>query len=149
MTLTLKLYYWKSTRCAWDLSQRREKPFMNPLSCLSNTISSGKKELRLQPDVIQICLLYICAVEKISQFFLTNFTFYLLQFICCIIRLLKKWDNLASFIIYFQSFQTIIITIFTTNICEKMSIQYMVRCWELNPRPLEHDPHPITTRPRL
>ena len=33
-----------------------------------------------------------------------------------------KWANPASFIVYFRSFQTNIITIFTTNICEKMSI---------------------------
>ena len=37
----------------------------------------------------------------------------------------KKWPNPPSFITYFRSFQANIITIFTTNICELMSIQYM------------------------
>ena len=36
----------------------------------------------------------------------------------------------ASFIAYFRSFQTNIITIFTTKICEKMSIQYTVPGFE-------------------
>ena len=42
----------------------------------------------------------------------------------------KNGPNPASFIIYFWSFQTNIITIFTTNICEKMSIQYTVPGFE-------------------
>ena len=52
-----------------------------------------------------------------------------------------------SFFVYFQSFQTYINTIFTTNQCEKCpsSIQY----WDSNPRPLEHESSPITTRPGL
>ena len=52
-----------------------------------------------------------------------------------------------SFFVYFQSFQTNINTIFTTNQCEKCpsSIQY----WDSNPRPLEHESSPITTRPGL
>ena len=36
----------------------------------------------------------------------------------------------ASFIVYFWSFQTNIITIFTTIICEQMSIQYTVLGFE-------------------
>ena len=39
---------------------------------------------------------------------------------------LKKWANPGLFFVYFWSFQTNTITIFTTNTCEKMSIQYMV-----------------------
>ena len=42
---------------------------------------------------------------------------------------LKKWANPSLFFVYFRSFQTSI-TIFTTNICEKMSIQYMVLGFE-------------------
>ena len=42
---------------------------------------------------------------------------------------LKKWANPGLFFVYFQSFQTNI-TIFTTNICEKMSIQYTVPGFE-------------------
>ena len=42
------------------------------------------------------------------------------------------------------------ITIFTTKICEKMSIQYSsIWCRDSNSRPLEHEPPPITTRPGL
>ena len=36
-----------------------------------------------------------------------------------------KWANHGLFFVYFRSFQTNN-TIFTTNICEKMSIQYPV-----------------------
>ena len=43
---------------------------------------------------------------------------------------LKKWAILCLFFIYFQSFQNNI-TIFTTNICAKMSIQYPVPGFEL------------------
>ena len=46
----------------------------------------------------------------------------------------------------FLSFQTHI-TIFTTNQCEKCPSS--IRCWDSNPRPLEHEFHPITTRPGL
>ena len=41
-----------------------------------------------------------------------------------------KLANPASFIVYFRSFQANIITIFTTNMCEKMSIQYIVPGFE-------------------
>ena len=46
----------------------------------------------------------------------------------------------------FSSFQTNI-TIFTTNICEKMSWPSSIRHWDSNPRPSEHEFPPITTRP--
>ena len=55
---------------------------------------------------------------------------------------IKKWANPGLFFFYFRSFQTNI-TIFTTNIFEKMSIQYTV------PGPLERESLPITTRPGL
>ena len=38
----------------------------------------------------------------------------------------KKWANPGLFFLYFRSFKRNIVTIFTTNICEKMSIQYTV-----------------------
>ena len=60
---------------------------------------------------------------------------------------LKNGPTPASFIIYFQSFQTNIITILTTIICEKITSS--IRCWDSNPRPLEHEPPAITTRPGL
>ena len=41
----------------------------------------------------------------------------------------KKWANHGLFFVYFWSFQTNI-TIFTTIICEKMSIQYTVPGFE-------------------
>ena len=41
-----------------------------------------------------------------------------------------KWANPGLCFVYFWSFQTNIITIFTTNICEKMSIQCMVPGFE-------------------
>ena len=42
----------------------------------------------------------------------------------------KKWANSGLFFVYFWSFQTSN-TIFTTNECEKMSIQYMAPGFEL------------------
>ena len=47
----------------------------------------------------------------------------------------------------FSFFQTNI-SIFTTNICEKMSIQ-QVRCWQSNSQHSVHESPPITTRPGL
>ena len=43
---------------------------------------------------------------------------------------LKKWDNPGLFFISFWSFQTNIITIFTTNQCEQISIQYAAPGYE-------------------
>ena len=53
----------------------------------------------------------------------------------------------ASFIVYFRSFQTNIITIFTTNYMKKCPFSIWRR--DSNPRPLEHESQPITTRPGL
>ena len=50
----------------------------------------------------------------------------------------------ASFIVYFWSFQTNIITIFTTNICEKYLSS--IRCQDSNPQPPHHESPFITTR---
>ena len=50
------------------------------------------------------------------------------------------------FIVYFQSFQTNIIRIFTTNICEKSSSSIGLG---FEPTTLEHESPPITTRPGL
>ena len=47
----------------------------------------------------------------------------------------------------FLSFQTNIITIFITNICEKCPSS--IRCRDSNLQPLEHEPPPVTTRPGL
>ena len=49
--------------------------------------------------------------------------------------------------VYFWSFQTNIITIFTTNKCEKCPSS--IQCRDSNPRPPEREPLPITTRPGL
>ena len=51
------------------------------------------------------------------------------------------------FFVYFRSFQTDIITIFTTNIFEKCPSS--IRCQDWNPQPLERESLPITTRPGL
>ena len=50
------------------------------------------------------------------------------------------------FIVYFQSFQTNIIIIFTTNICEKSPSSIGLG---FEPTTLEHESPPITTRPGL
>ena len=57
---------------------------------------------------------------------------------------LKNWPTPASLFIYFRSFQTNIITNFTTNYCPSS-----IRCRDSNPRPLEHESPPISTRPGL
>ena len=59
----------------------------------------------------------------------------------------KKGPIPASFI-YFRSFQANS-TIFTTNQCENMSCPSSIRCRDSNPRPLERESPPITTRPGL
>ena len=59
----------------------------------------------------------------------------------------KKWANPGLFLVYFRSFQTNIITIFRKNNCEKCPSS--IRCLDSNPRPLEREPLPITTRPGL
>ena len=53
-----------------------------------------------------------------------------------------KWASPGLFFVYFRSFQSNN-TIFTTNICEKMSIQYMVLGFE--PTTFIHESPPITT----
>ena len=55
-----------------------------------------------------------------------------------------KNGTIPTFFHLFLSFQTNI-KIFTTNICEKMSIQYMALGFEL--KPSERESPPITTRP--
>ena len=59
----------------------------------------------------------------------------------------KMGQTRPLFFVYFRSFQANIITIFTTNICEKSPSS--IRCRDSNPRPLEHESLPITTRPGL
>ena len=49
----------------------------------------------------------------------------------------------------FRSFQTNIITIFTTKICEKSKCPSSIRCWDSKPRPLERESLPITTKAGL
>ena len=63
------------------------------------------------------------------------------------IILFKKWANPGHFFVYIRSFQTNIITIFTSNKCEKCPSN--IQCRDSNPRPLEHEPLPINTRPGL
>ena len=63
-----------------------------------------------------------------------------------IVFFFKKWANLGLFFVYFRSFQTNN-TIFTTNQCEKCPSS--IWRWDSNPRPLEHESPPITTRPGL
>ena len=57
-----------------------------------------------------------------------------------------KRANPGLFFVYLRSFQTKI-TIFTTHICGKCPSS--IRCWDSNPRPLERESLPITTRPGL
>ena len=60
---------------------------------------------------------------------------------------LKNGPTPASFFFIFGLFQTNIITIFTTDLCEKMSCPSSIRHRDSNPRPLDGEPPPITTRP--
>ena len=60
----------------------------------------------------------------------------------------KKMGQPLPIFIYFWSFQTTN-TSFTTNQCEKMSSPSSIPCQDSNPRPLEHESSPITTRPGL
>ena len=58
-------------------------------------------------------------------------------------QLFFKWANPGFFFHSSPSFQTNN-TFFTTNQCEKMSIRSSKRCWDLIPRPLEHESLLIT-----
>ena len=58
----------------------------------------------------------------------------------------KKWANPGLFFVYFRSFQTNF-TIFTMNKCEEYTSS--IRRRESNPRHLERESLPITTRPGL
>ena len=58
----------------------------------------------------------------------------------------KKWANHGLFFVYFRSFQTNF-TIFTMNKCEEYTSS--IRRRESNPRHLERESLPITTRPGL
>ena len=60
-----------------------------------------------------------------------------------------KMGQPGLFFLYFWSFQTNIITIFTTDQCEKMSCPSSIWRRDSNPRPSEREPPPITTRPGL
>ena len=53
----------------------------------------------------------------------------------------------VNFFVCFRSFQSNIITNFTTNICEKCASS--IWCWDSNSRPSERESLPITTRPGL
>ena len=68
---------------------------------------------------------------------------------CCLLYyLFFKWTNPGIFFVYFWSFLTNN-SIFTTNQCEKMSFPSSIGCRDSNPRLLEHQCSPITTRPGL
>ena len=49
--------------------------------------------------------------------------------------LFKNGPTPGLFFVYFRSFETNIITIFTTDQCEKMSCPSSIRCRDSNPRP--------------
>ena len=61
----------------------------------------------------------------------------------------KKWASPGLFFVYFRSFQSNIITIFTTDQCEKMSCPSSIWRRDSNQQPSEREPPPITTRPWL
>ena len=65
------------------------------------------------------------------------------------LKFFKKWANPGLFFVYFQSFQTNMITIFTTDQCEKMSCPSSIWRRDSNTQPSECQPPPITTRPGL
>ena len=58
--------------------------------------------------------------------------------------LLFKWANPSLFYCLFQSFQTNIITIFSTNMCEKCPLS--IRCRDSNPQPWAHESPSIPIR---
>ena len=58
-----------------------------------------------------------------------------------------KWANPGLFLVYFRSFQTNIVTIFTTNKCEKCPSS--IRCQDSNSQPSDYESTHLTTRPGL
>ena len=65
------------------------------------------------------------------------------------LKLYKKLGRPRPLFVYFWSFQTNSITIFTTDQCEKMSCPSSIQHWDSNPQPSLCEPPPITTRPGL
>ena len=105
-----------------------------PLDKMSfDKISSGKMPLDgiLPSHCSHTSLLTTLSCHTNVNIFFTNF-------------FLLKWANPGLFFIYFQSFQTNFITIYTTNTCEKCPSSK--QCRDSNPRPLERVSLAITTR---
>ena len=59
----------------------------------------------------------------------------------------QKWANLGLFFVLFSVFSNKHNYIFTTDQREKMSCPSSIWRRDSNPRPLEREPPPITTRP--
>ena len=87
---------------------------------------------------------YPCKVSDVTNKLLRRGPISFLLLWC--ISFSKKWANPGFFFVYFWSFQTNIITIFTTNICEKCPSS--IRCQDLNSQPSEQESLPITTSTR-
>ena len=97
-----------------------------------------KKLISLHWPKTSIYLAFLLTHSKLTIFFLYLFLYsYFMSYPF----------NPGLFFVYFRSFQTNIITIFTTNICEKCPSS--IWCRDSNPRPSERESLPITTRPGL
>ena len=55
----------------------------------------------------------------------------------------KKWANPGLFLIYFNLFKH------TLQFLQQINVKNVHTCRDLNSRPLEYEPPPITTRPGL
>ena len=136
--------------------------FIVPLSFVLIVVKLSNCRLYVSVFVLSISLfvLYLCLpnrllfLEQITRFHL------LLSCPCCTASPVTQFRrierhrlsisfnraNPGLFFVYFRSFRAKI-TIFTTNICEKMSTQYMVTGFE--PMTFGCESLPITTRPGL
>ena len=61
-----------------------------------------------------------------------------------IVFFLKKWTKPGLFFVYFRSFQTNIVTIYTTNECPSS-----IWCQDSNSQPSDYESPPLSTRPGL
>ena len=128
----------------WSSSQQEVTIIRCKIGIVVVTEQTSINQLLLQsPQTCSLYDLYSYSYDTSSQ---NNILLAIdnLEFVVWHIKYFFKWANPGLFLVYFRSFQTNIITNFTTNICEKMSI---IRCRGSNPRPSERESLPITTRP--
>ena len=96
-------------------------------------------------DLVCKLFLFVSSFKYSSLSFWSVFT----NLLSSLHLILTQWANPDLFFVYFWSFQTDIVTMFTTNKCEKCHVHPVYGAGIRTPQPSGHEPPPITTRPGL